>query len=115
MKVIDIKKELKKRGVSTIGLKEVFVARLKDAILKNVPLVENLAPKEADNLAGDVFSPGAYWKELPCEGEYVKEDIPNGFRAPTVPLGENASVQKRNYGQTFDRMAFTGQLNYQRE
>ena len=36
IKIIDLKQELKKRGISTTGLKEVLVTKLKDAIFKNV-------------------------------------------------------------------------------
>ena len=98
MNVIALKQELKKQGISTTDLKEVLVTRLEDAIFKNVLLVENLPQEEVDNLAGDVFSPDAYWQELSSESEYVNKDIPNDFRAPTVSLGENAAIRKRNYG-----------------
>ena len=109
MGVVELRTELKKRGIKITGLKKAeLVAKLNDAIEKNVPLVEELPQKEAENLAGDVFSPRAYWEELPCEGEFIDENIPNGFRAPTVPLGENAAVRKRNYKQKFNRMVFTG-------
>ena len=108
MKVIEIKSELKKRGLSCIGLKEVLIARLNEAIEKGVPLLRNLSEKEASNLAGDVFSPGAHWEMLECDGEFVAETIPLGFRAPTVPAGENSFVRKRNYTQKFDRMVFSG-------
>ena len=75
------------------GLKDVWIARLTEAIEKGVPLVRNLSENEASNLAGDVFSPGAHWQMLECDGEFVSEKIPLGFRAPTVPVGENSSVK----------------------
>ena len=108
MKVIDLKDQLRKRGMNAMGKKEDLINRLTDAIQRKVPFVAQLPQNEAQNLAGDVFSPGAYWEELPCEGDVVDEQIPIGFRAPTVPLGETAAMKKRNYGQVFDRMAFTG-------
>jgi hypothetical protein len=91
-----------------VGLKAVLLPRLKDAISEGMPLIEEMAQSVAENLAGNAFAPGAYWEELVCEGEFVNESIPNGFRAPTVPLGENSTVRKQNYSQKFDRMVFSG-------
>ena len=85
-----------------------MLARLKDALARGLPLVEEMPQKQVQNLAGAEFSPGAHWVELPCEGEYVSEIIPQGFRAPTVPQGEHHAVRKRNYNQQFDRMVFCG-------
>ena len=76
---------------------------------KGVPLQAKLTKEERSNMAGDGFSPGAHWVELPCDGEFIDENIPDGYRAPTVPQGENYSVRKRNYTQKFDRMVFSGQ------
>ena len=100
--------ELKKRRIKTTGKKSELVSMLTDALAKGVPLVENLTKEKAENLAGDHFSPGAYWEELVCDGEYVKEETLEGFRAPTVPDGEKPTVRKRQYKQSFDRMVFTG-------
>jgi len=43
------------------------------------------------------MTPGAYWEELECDGEYVLDEIPNGYHVPTVPAGEVPTVRKRNY------------------
>ena len=81
---------------------------MREALEKRLPLLQNLSKEKEKNLAGDSFSPGAYWSALECDGEFVDENTPDGFRAPTVPDGENSSVKKRNYTQRFDRMVFTG-------
>ena len=107
LRVSQLRTELKKRGLSAAGLKEPLVARLKEAIQKGTPIIQNLDENKA-NTAGDAFTPGAHWELLECDGEYINESIPRGFRAPTVPSGENATVKKRNYKVKFDRMAFTG-------
>jgi len=46
--------------------------------------------------------------KLECDGEYVEDETPPGFHAPTVPAGKVHTVRKRNYKQNLDRMAFTG-------
>ena len=108
MPVKDLKIELKKRGIKNTGKKAELVSLLTDALAKGVPLVENLTKEKAQNLAGEHFSPGAYWEELVCDGEYVEEETLEGFRAPTVPDGEKPTVRKRQFKQLFDRMVFTG-------
>jgi len=107
LNVRELRNELRLRGLNVRGLKAVLQGRLNDAIVKGVPLVTTLNQNNA-NMAGDAFSPGAYWEELECDGEYVEEETPPGFHAPTVPAGEVPTVRKRNYQQHFDRMAFTG-------
>ena len=103
-----LKEELKNRGLNVRGLKVVLQGRLKDAIEKGVPLIQNMSKEKIANMAADAFSLGAYWEELECDGEYVLDQIPHEFNAPTVPTGEIQTVRKRNYKQNFDRMVFTG-------
>ena len=114
MKIPALKEELKRRGLSLKGNKAELGARLKEAIEKGVPLVANLTEEKASNLAGDSFSPGAYWEFLECTGELIKETREEGFRAPTEPEGEKSKVTKRNYTQKFDRMVFTGKAELPR-
>ena len=108
MSVKDLKAELKKRKLAITGLKDALKLRLIEAIKKGVPVTADIDNGKLDNFAGDAFSPGAYWEELKCEGEVIEEDMPDGFRAPTVPAGETPFMKKRNYEQVFDRMVFTG-------
>jgi hypothetical protein len=108
MKVNQLKEELKKRGLSFKGLKTDLVSTLNEAIINKVPLLYNMTKERQANLAGDKFTPGSHWVELPCDGAFLEETTPAGFRAPTVPEGEVSQVKKRNFSQKFDRMAFTG-------
>ena len=108
MKVEELKVELRKRGLPVAGKKIVLLERLKDGLSKKLPLIEQMSEKESANLAGPAFDPSAHWEQLVCDGEFVSDSIPEGFRAPTVPAGEVPLVQKRNYVQTFDRMVFSG-------
>ena len=41
MKIVELRSELGKRGMSRNGLKAVLVERLKEAVAQNVPLLEN--------------------------------------------------------------------------
>ena len=108
MVVPQLKEELNKRGCSTKGKKHELQDRLKKAIEENVPLVDKLTKEKAANLAGDVFTPGAYWELLECSGDFVEEKTQEGLRAPTVLQGEVLLARKRNYKEKFDRMVFTG-------
>ena len=102
MKVSDINRELKLRGLVVRGKKADLVIRLQEAIKNKVPLVENMTGEKAANLAGESFSPGAYWEHLPCTGDFVIETRQEGFRGPTEPEGEISRVKKRNFTQKFD-------------
>jgi len=73
LNVSALRKELRLRGLNVRGLKAVLQGRLNDAIVKGVHLVNNLNENIA-NMAGDAFSPGAYWEELECDGEYVEDE-----------------------------------------
>ena len=86
MKVKELKVELIKRGLPVAGLKRALVDRLKDGLSKKFPLIEKMSERESANLAGPAFDPSAHWEELVCDGEFVIDSIPEGFRAPTVPV-----------------------------
>ena len=87
LKIPALKEELKRRGISIKGNKAELVTRLTEVIEEGVPLVTNLTKEKAANLAGDSFSPGAYWEFLECTGDFIKETRQEGFRAPTEPEG----------------------------
>jgi hypothetical protein len=74
MKVVELKVQLKRRGLSINGLKEVLAARLKEGIQKGTPIIQNFDENQA-NTAGDAFSPGAHWELLECDDEYINESI----------------------------------------
>ena len=115
MKVAELRSALKERGMGTNGLKAVLIARLKEGVSNNVPIVRDRPVAEANNSAGEAFQPGAYWKLLEQAGPEVDESVMNvdgvRFRAPTTPAEEHASAfaekpKKRNYSEMFDRRPF---------
>ena len=87
MKVLELRNELEKRGMSKHGLKVVLVSRLKDAVSKNVPLLEHRPENEVANHAGDGFDGCAYWELLEADGGDIDESVMEvdgiRFRAPT--------------------------------
>ena len=46
------------------------MVRLKDALSKGMPFVTEMSEKQLQNRAGDHFSPGAHWEELPLDGDF---------------------------------------------
>jgi len=115
MKVVELRLELEKRGISKNGLKADLVGRLKEAVAKNVPLLEDRPEVEVANSAGIGFEPGAYWQLMEQEGEELDESFMEVdgvvFRAPTTTEEEHLSdfahkPKKRNYSMTFDRLPF---------
>jgi hypothetical protein len=109
LQVPELKNQLKSHGVYCIGKKELLIVRLRHCMKNGITVKPNLTATSGTNLAGDSFSPGAYWEPLICDGDITEEeDIGDEFRAPTVPSGEVAVVKKRNYSQQFDRMVFAG-------
>ena len=94
MKVSLLKEELKKRALPFNGKKQDLVSRLNQAIINKVPLCKNMTKERQANLAGESFTPGTHWVELPCDGAFLEETTPAGFRAPTVPEGEVSQVKK---------------------
>ena len=106
-KVVELKAELKKRACSMKGNRAVLVARLKEAIEKNLPLVATLEPEEADILAGEGFALGAKWELSTPNDDIVDNEndrVIEGqrFREPTVGVDEYIdglpTARKRNYG-----------------
>ena len=111
MKVLELKKALKDRGIDSKGNKSVLKERLKAAIEAGTPLLDELSPEVAANIAGDEFDPGSYWKLLEPDGEIVEDVLDirgERFRAPTSPEGEVSTTVKQSYDEVFDRPPFTG-------
>ena len=119
MKVLELREELKKRGLNVHGKKEELRNRLKDGIERNLPIrsARDMAVTSGnEEMAGGVFDPTAKWLLLkPDEEDVVNEDglrdVDGGeYRAPTEPENErrNEYEKKRNYSHQFDRGVFTG-------
>ena len=79
LSVSQLKEELKMRGLVVRGNKKELVGKLQEAIKNGVPLVENMTKEKAANLAGESFSPGAYWENLPCTGDFIEETRQEGL------------------------------------
>ena len=118
MKVVELRTELEKRGMSKNGLKNVLIQRLKEAVKNNVQLLEARPDDEVQNLAGDGFDGNSYWKLLEQAGPEIDEsgmEIEGiTFRAPTTSEAEQHAecqdrAKKRNYDETFDRMPFSAE------
>ena len=111
MKVVDLRKALRERGLDSNGKKNVLKDRLRLAIESDTPIIEELSAEDGVNIAGDEFDHGSYWKLLEPDGEVVEDMLNvNGeqFRAPTAPNGEVSTVEKQSYDEIFDRDDFTG-------
>ena len=113
MKIVELRSELGKRGMSKNGLKAVLVERLKEAVAQNVPLLENRPDHEVANNAGDGFDGGAYWELLEADGGEVDESVMEvdgiRFRAPTEEehiSNHPDQPKKQNYSHQFDRSPF---------
>ena len=109
LKVDELRRELKNRGISTGGLKKDLQARLKKAMKDRVPIVSALTKEAA---SATVFGEGVYWKTLVPNEEPVS-NLSEGkyFHAPTVGAKEVPVVNKRNFSATFDRQPFIAHRN----
>ena len=115
LKVIELQLELRRRACPVRGKKAELVVRLKEAVDRNMPLMQNLDQETLDNLAGNGFSLGAKWEiEAPNNDVVEREDerLVDGvrFREPTVAEYEMVeginNARKRNYPMEFDRPPF---------
>ena len=118
MKVLELRQELEKQGMSKNGLKSVLVERLKEAVRNNVKLIKARPDHEVENIAGDGFDGNAYWKYLEQTGAEIDESAMEvegiTFRAPTTSEAEHNSdfqdrPKKRNYAETFDHAPFVAE------
>ena len=116
MKVVELREELKKRGIKVTGKKAELQTRLLEGVLAGVEVLADRPVEESNNSAGDAFHPGAYWKLLEPSGPAVNEAEMTidgvRFREPTMPaeeheLNRDDRPKKRNYSEIFDRAPFT--------
>ena len=89
MKVTDLNQKLKKQAYSIEGNKKELIIRQKEALEKNIPLVQDTPQQEVVNFAGEGFSLGAKWQlEEPSNDvvEDTNERLIKGVRSlePTV-------------------------------
>ena len=116
MNVAELRVALQASGMSKNGQKEVIINILNTEVAEGIAIIQDLPLADIENSAGDVFHPGAYWKELYKAGLDMENSIMNvegvSFRAPTIMDEEHAEVfmdlpKKQNYEETFDRAGFT--------
>jgi len=119
LKVAELRNALRKRRISVTGLKVVLQTRLQEAVANGVPILGDRPTEEIDNQASNSFQPGIYWKLIEPQGAEVYE--PNAtvdgihFRPPTMPAVEHEvnfehRLEKRNYGEVFDRAPLTSSV-----
>ena len=71
---LSLKNEALSGRVSAFN-KNALQARLIEAVASSVPLLTHMTEEQRDNMAGEVFAPGAYWKLLtPDENTVIKEN-----------------------------------------
>ena len=62
-------------GLSKNGLKGVLVARLKEAVAENIPLISERPLAEVVNNDGNDFQAGAYWESIDANGALIDESV----------------------------------------
>ena len=115
LKVNELKNELQRRGLTIDGKKAELKVRLKDAMLRRVPLrrtaVQDLLVDGRPNIAVvPGFPQTARWKILNPIEDPVQEPVNNFLsHAPTIPAEDAAFVPvKRNFAERFSRETFSG-------
>mgnify|MGYP003326642903 FL=1 len=115
MKVLELKAELKKRGVSIRGKKEELINRLKKAIEEKMPIVGEGNDKNELDYAGEGFPLGARWELEEAIDDVNKQDddmIIEGirFREPTAnerdDIDGTGYQKKKNFRIEIDRPPF---------
>ena len=104
LKVDELRRELKKRGIPVSGNKNVLQVKLQKAMDDKVPvLTETDKERPAQP---NLFHPNAFWERL-HPGEEPVEDPTDGthFFSPTDP--EQAKPKLYDYPDIFDRPPFT--------
>ena len=109
--VDQLKKELKKRGLATSGLKTELQGRLRKAMEDKIPVLQEQtieAPAQAN-----VFREGARWKKLTAATCQRDDPLDVFLHEPTFNVSklgdlEHAKVKKFDFVDTFDRPPFVG-------
>lgn len=89
LKVTESTTELQRRACSVRERKVELFARLRKAVDKNLPWIEDIASEVQANLAGDGFAFGAKWESQEPTNEEVEDEAQRvinaiSFREPTV-------------------------------
>ena len=50
-------------------------ARLKEAVVENIPLISERPLAEVENNAGNGFQAGAYWESIDANGALIDESV----------------------------------------
>lgn len=112
MTVDELKKELKKRNLSTNGKKKGLRERLGIAVDQGVEVVDlDSSEVRKEAVKSTDFSEGCYWETINADGDVIEDDVrPPHLHEPTAPEGEPKSSTnlKRNFTVEFDRAVFTG-------
>ena len=56
-------------------LKALLVARLKEAVAENIPLISERPLAEVVNNDGNDFQAGAYWESIDANGALIDESV----------------------------------------
>ena len=109
LKVDELRRELKDRGLGVGGLKKDLQDRLKKAMQDKVPIETAVTREAAPSV---VFGEGVYWKKLvPMEEPIFDPTESTEYHAPTEGADEVSVVKKRNFSETFDRQPFIAYHN----
>ena len=113
LKVLELREELRKRGVASSGNKPVLLERLKKALEDKRPVIPDTAETAPgqETLSDANFASGAYWRVMDPTTEAVDPTKGKTFYSPTEPANISERLEqaiKRNFDDVFDRPPFCG-------
>ena len=115
LKVVELRSELRKRGLASSGNKPVLLERLQKAMAEKTPVLEEgTHDNTQEALNDDNFSSNAYWRSLDPTVDVVDptknaEDL----HSPTEPAEASQRSQqpeKKSFPDSFDRPVFLGKV-----